>query len=257
MQDNNKEKEDVVKKNDNLEQQEVHEQITEVANNAQSNNIELNEQTNDDILNSQDNKKKNRDKESKNEIKKGIAIGFSAFFGLIFIVLVSLLIAGFQLYYVITDSMSPTIYRGEMVIVNTNIDTHKLEVGDIVTFQKGTTTVTHRIVEVLYDANGNVYYMQAPDIEYRQMMGEDMGTNIMSTKSSLYPNEIVGEVVTIGGKPIKLYILSIIVGAFRGAGILNLVKLILGLAIAVLLLWTVIGYAKERLKKDQNDNKKE
>ena len=213
--------------------------------------IEKDEQKEENLKN----EKAKENKVSAKEIKKGIAIGFSIFFGTILLIFVSLIIAGFQFYYVITDSMSPTIYRGEMVMVNTHIDKYNLQVGDIVTFEKGATTITHRIVEVCYDTNGNVYYMQAPDIEYRQMLGEDIGGSQMNAKSALYVNEIVGRVVTIGGKPIKLYILASFVGLFKGAGILNFVKVALGVTIIILIAWTLVVWLKDKNKNNKTNDK--
>lgn len=52
---------------------------------------------------------------------------------------------------VLTDSMYPEIKSGDMIFLK-KIDTKKLKVGDIVTFfdpnGKGSTTITHRIVEI-------------------------------------------------------------------------------------------------------------
>lgn len=190
----------------------------------------------------------NDEKLNKSDIKKGISIGIGIFFGAILIVFLTLLIAGFQFFYVLTDSMSPTVNRGEMVIVNTNVDKQNLKVGDIVSFNSGAVVVTHRIVEVCYDENNVVYYKQAPDITYRKMLGEDISQTAQDPQI-LASDSIIGRVVTIGNNPIKLYVLASIVGLFNGAGVLNFIKVVLIIAIIVLIVWTVISSIVGKKKK--------
>ncbi len=189
------------------------------------------------------------EKVTKKDIKKGIGIGIGAFFGVILLTFLILLMCGFQFYFVLTDSMSPTINRSEMVIVNTNIDKQNLKVGDIVTFNSGTLVVTHRIVEVCQDDNGVVYYKQAPDLTYRKMLGEDISQSSQEPKI-LNADQIVGTVVTIGQAPVKLFILASIVGLFRGAGVLNFIKVVIIIAIAVLAIWTIVSLFVNKKKKE-------
>ena len=190
--------------------------------------------------------------EDMKNIKKGIVIAVSAVFGTIVAVFAILLMAGFQFFYVLTDSMSPTILRNQMVIVNTNIDKQNLHFGDIVTFQRGAQIVTHRIVEVCYDEGGNIYYMQAPDIQYRQMLGETFnGIEEMHAEAALSPNDVIGQVATIGGEPVKLYLLASIIGMFKGAGIINFLKVALVIAIAILVIWSVVSFILNKKKKKE------
>ena len=59
---------------------------------------------------------------------------------------------------VLTDSMEPTIKSGDLIIIKT-IEFDDVEEGDIITFfesaKSRTTTVTHRVINIIYDENGN------------------------------------------------------------------------------------------------------
>ncbi len=56
---------------------------------------------------------------------------------------------GYQLYYIKTGSMDPTLPAGAIILSKTPADSTSLEVGDIITFKKNNSIITHRIIEVI------------------------------------------------------------------------------------------------------------
>ena len=73
---------------------------------------------------------------------------------------------GYNLYYIVTGSMEPTIAVGD-IILSKQATVEELEVGDIVTFtgESGElegTIVTHRIQSV-YEENGQIYVVTKGD----------------------------------------------------------------------------------------------
>ena len=59
---------------------------------------------------------------------------------------------------VLTDSMEPTIHSGDLILIR-EIDFDDVEEGDIISYFESetqrTTTVTHRVIEIIYDEDGN------------------------------------------------------------------------------------------------------
>ena len=186
------------------------------------------------------------------EIIAGIGIAFGALLGIVLVTLIILLICGYQFYYVLTGSMSPTIYKGEMVLVSTNFDKYNLKVGDIITFSSNpqATPVTHRIIEVVYNEDGSVHhYMQGEDYKYRiEILGEKYeGIDADSLKTTVVtPEQIRGVVVQINDSPIKLVIIGAVVNMFQVSGMLDVVKIALVIAIIGLIIWSIISYVKNK-----------
>ena len=54
---------------------------------------------------------------------------------------------GIKPFVVITDSMTPAIHGGDLVVTKT-VDPRKLQVDDIISFKEGTSVITHRIKEL-------------------------------------------------------------------------------------------------------------
>ena len=54
---------------------------------------------------------------------------------------------GIKPFIVITGSMEPEIFGGDLVITKT-VDPATLEVGDIISFSDGNSVITHRIIEI-------------------------------------------------------------------------------------------------------------
>lgn len=186
-----------------------------------------------------------------NSILGGIGIALGSIMGVVLLGLLILVISGFQFYYVLTSSMTPTIYAGETVLVNTNIDKENLQVGDIVTFNKGGLNVTHRIIEVTQDANGAKIYVQGSDIAYREkVLGEEFENIPDQTLDGIIsPGDVVGRVVTISEKPVKLLIIGEIMKMFRAPNALNIAKIVLIVAIAGLIIWSIVSFVREKREK--------
>lgn len=71
---------------------------------------------------------------------------------------------GFHLYVVESGSMEPTLPVGTVILSRKPRDADRLRVNDIVTFRSSSeAVVTHRIVEVITDDEGNVSYRTRGD----------------------------------------------------------------------------------------------
>lgn len=71
---------------------------------------------------------------------------------LIAVALVGVRLLGFQVYTVLSGSMEPEYPVGSLIYVK-EVDVHDLSVGDDITFRlDGNTIVTHRITEIIPDA---------------------------------------------------------------------------------------------------------
>lgn len=74
-------------------------------------------------------------------------------------------IFGYYMFDVLTDSMSGTIEKGEIILCKKVENTSLLEVGDIITFTAPSGMVkgyneTHRIVEISYAQDGSIAYIK-------------------------------------------------------------------------------------------------
>ncbi|MDP4142988.1 MAG: signal peptidase I [Bacillota bacterium] len=56
-------------------------------------------------------------------------------------------IVGYKNYVVLTGSMEPSIYAGDMITI-TKVSSSDLKKGDIITYWKGDITITHRIIKI-------------------------------------------------------------------------------------------------------------
>ena len=104
-----------------------------------------------------------RYEKEKQQLKKISRIVFTIPLCVLLIVLV-ILISGifkYKLIAIASNSMSPTYNRGDAVIYE-KIDAKKLEVGDILAFQKNNIVVTHRIVEI-WKKDGEYYFATKGD----------------------------------------------------------------------------------------------
>lgn len=165
---------------------------------------------------------------------------------------VVMLCMGYQIYYVLTDSMMPSIKSGETVMVNTNIDRYNLKVGDIITFGKeGATPITHRIIEVIdEDGDGKIdYYLQGEDYKYRiDVLGQEF-PNINEEGfhlNAVSPENIRGTVVTIGDKPLKLYVIGFFASIIYGSGSLQIIKIVVAAALVIMIVWTIVSAVRNK-----------
>lgn len=67
---------------------------------------------------------------------------------------------------IMTGSMEPLIYPGDVIIVKqfySEEEIQALQAGDIIYFQRDDIVITHRIVDVVYDKNGNYQFQTKGD----------------------------------------------------------------------------------------------
>lgn len=65
---------------------------------------------------------------------------------LLFAVLIAQLF-GIHRYLVVSGSMEPNLYAGDIVFVNTNIDFEDVQLGDVIIFQYEDMNIIHRVVD--------------------------------------------------------------------------------------------------------------
>ena len=64
--------------------------------------------------------------------------------------LFAIIISGFfgiHRYLVVSGSMEPNLYAGDIVFVNTNIDFEDVEIGDVIIFKHKDMNIVHRVIE--------------------------------------------------------------------------------------------------------------
>ena len=72
--------------------------------------------------------------------------------------LFAIIISGFfgiQRYLVVSGSMEPNLYAGDIVFVNTNIDFEDVEIGDVIIFKHRGMNIIHRVIEKTTTIDGN------------------------------------------------------------------------------------------------------
>ena len=65
---------------------------------------------------------------------------------LLFAVLIAQLF-GIHRYIVVSGSMEPNLYAGDMVFVNSNVDFEDVQLGDVIIFQYEDMNIIHRVVD--------------------------------------------------------------------------------------------------------------
>lgn len=89
---------------------------------------------------------------------------------------------------VLTGSMEPVIYPGDVVLIQKMLkeeDIEGLKEGDIINFQRGTITITHRIEEILRDEAGNLSFVTKGD------------NNKSRDEQVVLPNDVKGIIVQV------------------------------------------------------------
>lgn len=88
-------------------------------------------------------------------------------------------------YVVLSDSMEPAIYRGDMAIVDNNPD--DIQLGDIVIYNATwhSRPIIHRVISIQEDSNGNTVY---------ELKGDK---NSVSDPEIVYKSQILSKVVFI------------------------------------------------------------
>lgn len=97
-------------------------------------------------------------------------------------------IFGFQYVVILTDSMKPNINPDDMVITRP-VSPEDVHVGDVILYRieigNATYRITHRVVDIKTDPDGNIYYVTKGDNrEYADPW-------------RVYPSQVVGRVVLV------------------------------------------------------------
>jgi signal peptidase len=139
-------------------------------------------------------------------------------------------IAGYQVYVVLSGSMSPTFDTGSIVIVK-NIDPKDIAVNDIITFMGATgtgKTITHRVIEI--NTEDGLTFTTKGD------------ANNVADSLELYPESVIGKVQT--SVPYIGYFLEF---SKTQAGLYFLIVLP-SLIIILLEIRNIVAYLSERKK---------
>lgn len=92
---------------------------------------------------------------------------------------------GYQLFEIQSGSMEPTLSVGSIIVTKKPNNPTELQVGDVVTFESlSGSLVTHRILEVLKEADGSVAYRTKGD-NPKNSPDQDL----------LTPDRVVGEML--------------------------------------------------------------
>ena len=57
---------------------------------------------------------------------------------------------GIHRYLVVSGSMEPSLYAGDIVFVNTNVDFEDVEIGDVIIFQYEDKKIIHRVIDEIW-----------------------------------------------------------------------------------------------------------
>ncbi len=63
---------------------------------------------------------------------------------------------GIKTYVIVSGSMKPNINIGDIVIVKNIEDKEDIKIGDVISFRKGQSIITHRITNIQYDENQTI-----------------------------------------------------------------------------------------------------
>ena len=120
---------------------------------------------------------------------------------------------GYKFFIVLSGSMEPEIYKGDLVIVK-NIDSNTLKENDIIAFRdKDGYVITHRIVEINYD-DGKKFITKGDNNNVN-----DADSVALESVEGIYTSKIVGlgNVLVVMQDPVTIVV---IVSAIILAGIL-------------------------------------
>ena len=108
----------------------------------------------------------------------------------IVIILIGIVVAQ-HMNVVVSGSMEPVMYRGDIVIVDKNPSS--VQVGDIVVYKATWVNedVIHRVKEIYETPNGSTYLITKGD-----------NNNVSDPYPVQYPDQVVSKVVSINGQPL-------------------------------------------------------
>ncbi len=102
----------------------------------------------------------------------------------IIIIIIGIIMAQ-HMNVVVSGSMEPVFYRGDIVIIDTNPDVNNLQVGDIIVYKATwfNQPVIHRVIQKGTDQNGNFAYKTKGD------------NNPSPDPALVYPPQVISKVV--------------------------------------------------------------
>ncbi len=108
----------------------------------------------------------------------------------IVIILIGLVVAQ-HMNVVVSGSMEPVMYRGDIVVVDQNPSS--VQVGDIVVYKATWVNedVSHRVKEIYKTSNGSTYLITKGD-----------NNPVADPYPVQYPDQVVSKVVSINGQPL-------------------------------------------------------
>ncbi|OEC88771.1 MULTISPECIES: signal peptidase I [Methanobacterium] len=108
----------------------------------------------------------------------------------IVIILIGIVVAQ-HMNVVVSGSMEPVMYRGDIVIVDKNPSS--VQVGDIVVYKATwiNEDVIHRVKEIYKTSNGSTYLIMKGD-----------NNQVADPYPVQYPDQVVSKVVSINGQPL-------------------------------------------------------
>jgi signal peptidase I, archaeal type len=105
------------------------------------------------------------------------------------IILIGIIVAQ-HMNVVVSGSMEPVMYRGDIVIIDTNPST--IQVGDIIVYKATwiNEDVIHRVIAIGTESNGSTVLETKGD------------NNPVPDPALVYPDQILSKVVSINGQPL-------------------------------------------------------
>lgn len=108
---------------------------------------------------------------------------------------------GIHRYLVVSGSMEPSLYAGDMVFVNSNVDFEDVQLGDVIIFQYEDMNIIHRVIEESTTIDGQQKYLKTKGDANKFDDGFVVSTENFSGKA-LFHIDKIGYAVDFG-KQIK------------------------------------------------------
>lgn len=114
---------------------------------------------------------------------------------------------GYRAYIITTDSMKPNISQGDIIIIK-ETEEEKLKIDDIITFRKNNKLITHRIIEIETDEEGNRQYVTKGDNNNIEDLEKVSCQEIEGKKTVRIP--VLGKVVILLQDEVYIILIAII-----------------------------------------------
>jgi signal peptidase I len=106
------------------------------------------------------------------------------------IILIGIIVAQ-HLNVVVSGSMEPVLYRGDIVVID---NPNNIHVGDIIVYQATwfPQPVIHRVIYIGKTPNGEIYYITKGD------------NNPSPDPAGVYPRQVISKVITVNKTPMVI-----------------------------------------------------